>query len=191
MDMIDINKIVVSDDIFPEWFQLHIEKKASTIPWEFRERQHSPTYTEATLSYNNHTDAVDALGLSNVIHDALTIDVIPRLVSNVKITGFFGIRWNGTIKGHTPSIHRDNNDDSHTDESQWTLVYFVNHSDGDLVFYDDDQSTEIFRCKFKRGRAVIFPSNIYHRATDPVNNNLRITMAAQYYMYQQTNGHSS
>jgi hypothetical protein len=56
------------------------------------------------------------------------------------------------------------------------------------LFYADDQTTEIMRCKYKKGRAVLFPSNIYHRATDPTVNNLRITFAAQYYMYRQFKG---
>lgn len=189
MDMIDTNKIFIVDDAFPDWFQLFIEKKSSTVPWEFRERVHSPTYTEATLSYfchqNTHTDIVDTQGIVDVMHDALTADLIPRVVPNVKITGFFGMRWNGTIKGHRPSIHRDSHDDMHDNETQWTMVYFVNHSDGDLVFYEDDKTTEIKRCEYKRGRAVIFPSNIYHGAIDPVGNNLRITFAAQYYMHQE------
>jgi hypothetical protein len=186
--MIDINKIFIVDDAFPEWFQMHIEKRARLLPWEFRERVHTPTYTESTLSYNNHNDPTDKIGMTEIINDALTADLIPRTIPDIKITGFFGVRWNGTIKGHCPSIHRDNNDDSHTDESQWTIVYFVNESDGDLLFYADDQTTEIMRCKYKKGRAVLFPSNIYHRATDPTVNNLRITFAAQYYMYRQFKG---
>lgn len=183
--MIDLNKIFIVDDAFPDWFHQYIERRARVIPWEFRERVHTPDYTESSLSYNNHNNPNDPISMSEIINDALTLDVIPTVMPNVKITGFFGIRWNGTIKGHCPSIHRDNNDDSHEFESQWTIVYFVNESDGDLLFFDDDQTTEIMRCEYKRGRAVIFPSNIYHRATDPVNNNLRITFAAQYYMYQQ------
>ena len=186
--MIDTNKIFTVDDIFPHWLQIHIERKASTIPWEWRERVHSPTYTESVLAYNHHKEGTDPLGLLNLIHDALTIDIIPKTIPNINITGFFGMKWNGTIKGYIPCVHSDNYDPSHENESQWTVIYFVNDSDGDLLFFDDDQTTEIARCVYKKGRACIFPSNIYHRATDPTKNNLRITLAAQYYMHQGPSG---
>lgn len=186
--MIDINKIFILDNAFPEWLRDHIDRKTSSIPWEWRERVHSPTYTECVLAYNHHTEGTDPTGVLNLIHDALTADIIPKTVPNVRITGFFGMKWNGTIKGYIPCVHRDNYDNSHENESQWTVIYFVNDSDGDLVFFDDDQTTEIFRCKYKQGRMCIFPSNIYHRATDPKHSNLRITLAAQYYMYQHLVG---
>ena len=181
MDLIDTSKIFIVDNAFPDWMQLHIEKRAKTIPWEWRENHISPDYSEAMLAYmsyqNGYNSITDKLEIVNIVHDAISADVIPNNAPGVELTGFFGLRWNGVIKGHKPSVHRD-----WTDDSQWTLVYFVNHSDGDLVFYEDDQTTEVYRCTYKRGRAVIFPSNIFHGATAPTISNLRITMAAQYYV---------
>lgn len=181
MDVIDTDKIFIVDDIFPHWLQNYIEKRANTIPWEIRENKISSEYTETTLSYlsyqNGHTNGPDILELVNIIHEVLSADVIPKNAPGVELTGFFGLRWNSVIKDHPPSTHRD-----WVDSSQWTIVYFVNYSDGDLVFYDTDQTTEIKRCEYKRGQAAIFPSNIYHSATSPITNDLRITMAAQYYV---------
>ena len=178
MDITD--NIIIVDDAFPKWFQQHIENAASHIPWEFRENLVSPDRMEATLaymSYQNGFNFTDRLNIAGVVHDAMSAGLIPENVTGAEIQGFFGLRWNGVMKGHEPNIHRD-----HTDDSQWTIVYFVNHSDGDLTFYKDDQTTKILTCEYKRGRAVIFPSNIYHGAQAPTTSNLRITMAAQYYM---------
>jgi hypothetical protein len=185
--MIDISRIHVVNDTFPKWLENYIEKRANTILWETRENKIDSDYTETTLSYlsyqNGYNNPPDKLELINLIHEVLSADVVPKNTSDIELTGFFGLRWNGVIKDHPPSTHRD-----WADASQYTIVYFVNHSDGDLVFYEDDQTTEIFRCVYKRGRAVIFPSNIYHGATAPTVSNLRITMAAQYYV--EYHGHS-
>ena len=178
MDLID--NIFIVDDAFPEWFQTHLENKASVIPWEFRENQVSANRKEATLAYMSYQDGFnfsDRLNIAGLVHDAMSVGLVPNNVPGAQIKGFFGLRWNGVMKWHEPNIHRD-----HTDDSQWTIVYFVNHSDGDLKFYEDDQTTEILTCKYKRGRAVVFPSNIYHGAQAPTTTNLRITMAVQYYM---------
>ena len=185
--MINTSKIFVVDNTFPEWLQNYIEKRANTIPWEQRINVISADYTEHALAYmsyqNGYNNPPDALEIVNIMHEVLSADVIPKNAPGVELTGFFGLRWNGITKGNRPSTHRD-----WIDESQWTIVYFVNHSDGDLVFYDDDQTTEVFRCVYKRGRSVIFPSNIYHGAIGPAANDLRITMAAQYYV--EYHGHS-
>jgi hypothetical protein len=66
---------------------------------------------------------------------------------------------------------RDNPVESgiHTDLDFNHLVclYYVNDTDGDTIFYNNDLKTEIKRTSPKKGRVVIFNGTIPHSATTP------------------------
>jgi hypothetical protein len=98
----------------------------------------------------------------------LEIDYIKRIKSNL----------NTLIPGYT----KNNIQIPHIDYGHnWTenpnliysLIYYVNDSDGDTIFYDNNEK-EIFRVTPKRGKAVLFKSNILHTACNPVNTDKRI-----------------
>jgi hypothetical protein len=61
-----------------------------------------------------------------------------------------------------------------------TMLYYVNDSDGDTVFYNEyypsDKVTEQQRVKHSQGTAVIFNSNQYHASSCPVNTKSRLTI---------------
>ena len=63
----------------------------------------------------------------------------------------------------------------HVDMSQPHLVclYYVNDSDGDTIFFDDN-GKEIKRASPKKGRVVLFDGSIYHSAGIPQNNHRAI-----------------
>ena len=65
----------------------------------------------------------------------------------------------------------------HTDQSYPHLVflYYANDSDGDTVFYEQDQKTEITRVSPKKGRAVIFDGSIPHSGSTPTKSE-RVTI---------------
>ncbi len=48
----------------------------------------------------------------------------------------------------------------------WVCLYYVNDSDGDTIFYDNNQN-EIKRTTPKKGRMVLFDGSIYHSASTP------------------------
>jgi hypothetical protein len=47
------------------------------------------------------------------------------------------------------------------------FLYYVNDSDGDTVFFKDDEKTEIKRVTPKKGRGVFFDGSIKHCSTRP------------------------
>ena len=60
-------------------------------------------------------------------------------------------------------------DTIHTDMdfNHWVFLYYVNDSDGDTVFFKDDEKTEIKRVTPKKGRGVFFDGSIKHCSTRP------------------------
>ena len=65
-------------------------------------------------------------------------------------------------------------------ENRKTLLYYVNDSDGDTIFYNEyypsNKVTEQQKVKHSQGTAVIFDSNQYHASCCPVNTKIRLTI---------------
>ena len=64
-------------------------------------------------------------------------------------------------ENHQP-IHIDD-----TSENMNSLIYYINDSDGDTLFFDEKENV-INRVSPKKGRAVLFNSNIKHAACNPI-----------------------
>ena len=64
------------------------------------------------------------------------------------------------------SIHKDY---PHLDIVQDVCLYYVNDSDGDTIFYDENE-TEVKRVTPKKGRVVFFDGSYYHSASSPSKN---------------------
>lgn len=104
------------------------------------------------------------------------IDMLHRIKTNMLVKDVSTI---GTY--HPPHI------DSAT-ENVFSMVYYVNDSDGDTIFFDrlvdgnstDTQQhiglTEIGRVSPKKGRAVIFNSNRFHSSSNPIVNDRRVVI---------------
>ena len=69
---------------------------------------------------------------------------------------------------HMPSFN-PGLDDIHVDIEipHQVFLYYVNDSDGDTVFFKDDEKTEIKRVTPKKGRGVFFNGLIKHCSTRP------------------------
>ena len=53
------------------------------------------------------------------------------------------------------------------DLPHWVCLYYVNDSDGDTIFYEDDKKTEIKRVSPKKGRIAFFDGTIWHSGSKP------------------------
>ncbi len=53
-----------------------------------------------------------------------------------------------------------------------SLLYYVNDSDGDTIFFDDKLNVTT-RISPKRNRAIIFDSHILHTGSNPIKNQMR------------------
>ena len=174
------DNILILENIFPKWFQQSIGTSCESMPWghlhtgsylDEDTREHSFTkllYSADSKVYDDH------LNLIKYVNDALTLDVIPSVILDVSILEFTRARANATLAGYKLNPHIDN----HPNQKLWTLVYYVNDSSGDTVFYDE-QKNEVKRSPFKKGNAVLFPSHYWHNADMP-DNGLRISLGYVY-----------
>jgi hypothetical protein len=80
-----------------------------------------------------------------------------------------------------PGDGNPNNRHTDFDFPHKTIVYYVNDSDGDTVFYSGNDI--VYRCKPEKNKAVIFDGLIEHSSTCPVECNRRIVMNMNYRNY--------
>jgi len=96
--------------------------------------------------------------------------------TNMRDKSIFRIRANlsvpqpGNEKDHMLPPHKDE-----LDENYYSLLYYVNDSDGDTLFFKDDFEL-IERVSPKKGRCVIFNSSIYHCGQLPIKSDKRIVI---------------
>lgn len=72
------------------------------------------------------------------------------------------------------ALHMDSNDKDYL-----SFLYYVNDSDGDTCFYNED-GTIMQKVTPKENTGVLFNSNILHRATPPINTDARIVINSMF-----------
>lgn len=84
-----------------------------------------------------------------------------RVKANLKFNN------NNSYKDHHNTPHKDREDDS------YAILYFVNRTDGDMFFFPDGN---VKRISPKKGRFVLFKSNLSHCGQHPINSKVRCTI---------------
>ena len=90
--------------------------------------------------------------------------------SNIKI---LRCKFNFLPKGIDSTYHYPHIDDS--EEDVITALYYVNDSDGDTYFFDNELNITNTMTP-KKGRMVFFDSNKLHSSSSPIDNDYRIVM---------------
>jgi len=114
---------------------------------------------------------------SDYAHFVLPIIPIIENMTNKKLEKIHTIHANLTLNHgmqHNGLIHKDmtNLTDTKT-AKRYAAVFYIDDSDGDTVFYDDNQKTEIHRQTPLSNSIIIFPANTYHSAFLPTQNPIR------------------
>ena len=119
-------------------------------------------YVQEKGSISNHTSRVE-----NVLkyNDTNTKEIfIDRIKSNLNV--------------NLTDYKEDNYQPPHMDsplEMFQSLLYYVNDSDGDTYFFDEDLNI-IDTVSPKKNRAIVFPSNMIHAGSNPIKNSLRMVI---------------
>jgi|TARA_A100001015_G_scaffold304_1_gene433 hypothetical protein len=181
----DPNKIFEIENPFPQWLVSYIENQTKDVDWKFvnvpEEDEQDGNYKTPALFTNvmyctssNILD--DHKELSNMLHTALTMDIIPKYIPDAHVNQVTRTRLNGTVQGVYYGPH---NDVRNGQPGLWTFVYYVNDADGDTVFFSDDGKTEMKRTKYKKGNGVLFPAHYWH-TMDVTSVPLRVSIGMTY-----------
>ena len=179
--------ITVLDNILPSRLEDEIQHAFEHVdtPWRYSEGTYASNGNDTFLRSNEVEEAQyvhmpfyegEASPLWSLMHTPLYF-VEKEL--NLRITNIQRCKVN--VLTQTPAYDPTKNHPVHPDrkDTGWhSAIYYVTDGDGDTIFTDkvypciDDYSI-IKRVSPKKGRFVIFPSNIYH-ASSPTTSKRRI-----------------
>ena len=174
----------VLDDFLPEHYKNALENimLSENFAWYLNKN----TVSESYKNPYGVDKTTDSMQLTHVIfndskvnseHYGLTSLLGHHLMlkENVDTSGLIRIKANlNTIavdypEGHHYSTHID----LPKDFSGITCIYYVNDSDGDTIFFEEDGITEIERVSPKKGRLVYFDSDTPHAGCPPKEHQVR------------------
>lgn len=147
-----------------------------------------PWYWRSSSTYGIYKEGKDYQFVHIIYHENTAYSEIFELARNIlfeiemqlgiTIKDLYKIKANLT----TPSAlsEEDLNDAIHidmgkSDKEYYTLVYYVNDSDGDTIIYDDNKNVVKHKSP-QKGSAIFFPSHTWHRHTPPKSHKRRIVL---------------
>jgi hypothetical protein len=196
-------KYIVLDDFAPLSYQQHLEEvfyhQLQGPMWSFgtattggnEENIFKPFVSDFEVSEGPQLICV-AFADNQIVHQTW-FDLRPLLwflemkLPSIKINGTERCKvnlnpLNETWKDRISTPHSDTPTYS---KNRYTLIYYIKDSDGDTVLFD--QKYESFkknkvsltvcgRIAPKKGRAILFPSDLLHSGTNPVDHDCRIVV---------------
>tara|TARA_R110000772_G_scaffold263080_1_gene382620 strand:- start:62 stop:613 length:552 start_codon:yes stop_codon:yes gene_type:complete len=160
----------------------NIQEQLELIDWIKRECAGHTFHLTSLYTKNFPTkNTIDYPQFVNVIFGKNKIDrpfLFPHVYSLLHLNKLSN-KFIDRIKINTTFPYPKNNKDMygpiHTDSTSKksiSIIYYVNNSDGDTLFFDEELNI-IKRVSPRQGRAVVFHSNIKHAASCPINSKYR------------------
>ena len=153
--------IEVYDNVFDLDFQNQIEDSCFDLPYSFSTTSTTLTKNQPYCPIFGHvflpTRKYSTDFFNNIAYRLSTIIKKP-IIEIPQGRVWIQIPNNG-MPIHPP--HTD------LDFPHWVCLYYVNDSDGDTIFFKDDQKTKIKSVSPKKGRIVFFDGSIYHSSSVP------------------------
>ena len=174
--------IYVWDNFFEQEVFDDLIHKSEFVPWKYcevvSESQGNPV--ERFMTWNiyeeGHVD-FDPMNLKGIIDNTCRTRILEKL-PKADIADMKRLRFNGTMKGEgyvmwphadifgeQPSVH--------------TIVVYL-QGDGGTTIYEHKNGPELLTVDFKPNRAVMFPSQCWHRAESPKNSYFRTSLGIVY-----------
>lgn len=192
--VIDTNKIFVVDDVAPEWLHTSwVQRILTAQRWKYglaaTRRDYQRFFAIWVAQAGSHRGTRgpfegDHEGICNYFND-LWLDVhLPKIIPDAVPINIHRVHFNGQFPSNEElGLHYD-----WEDVDMWTMVYYVDGTGGDTVFFDNpapdengnlQKPKEIFRTEFKPNRAIFFPSFYWHYAENPPAG-FRISLSINY-----------
>ena len=155
--------IFVIDNAVPEWLIKSIDEQFYRVPMEWNHYSYPGSkpffgktwYNQRTGQSEQAPWAVYALG------DLIRHQVLPAVAGDAQFQHYVRINLNAYPRGYDGGAHVDFDDDV----SLWSVLYFVNDSDGTTRFYKSPTDmTPLIDAEAKKGRILMFPACYQHQA---------------------------
>ena len=173
------NNIIVIDDVISKEYQNYIEKM--NFPWHFLD--------QTTNVYEGSTDRATGFSCNILKREdkgdeyvnapfvegliPLLCEAVGKVDKDLGILQIFRIRAGMFIQNQNNIPHQSHID---RDDFHYTMLYYVNDSDGPTKFYDHKDGEVVKMVDPKKGRAVLFTGDTYHASSSPRNHSNRIVL---------------
>ena len=166
----------VIDNFLPkEFFDMIVSTVINDeFPWYYHPNSvYNTKEKEDQVSQFNHIVVYDG-NIKSFLYDAiLNIISIFKEKTELNINGIGRIKLNLltnkilTPEQHRKTIHKD------VEEDSISFILYLNDSDGDTIFYNENKTKIVNKVTPKANRCVWFKSNQWHHATPPINTSAR------------------
>jgi hypothetical protein len=178
------------ENLVPEDYKIHLQNEIlnKEFNWKWNEGISSNDtipFLSYGLSFDKQILCKDAFNLCLPIlkyfeqKSNIKIDNIIR--SRINLMFQYPIKENEIMN----SLHKDFYNIA--DYSMYSLIYYVNDSEGDNIVLDENKERIVERNSPKAGCATLFKSNMWHTAIPPVNNRKRVTIVFIFKPQQEIN----
>jgi hypothetical protein len=162
-----IEDLLLGKDLFFSWYfnpstvdLQDIIKRKNTLD--------TPQFTHVFFSdHEQENKRINSTYYYEVINILKDIDISLDKIKFFKIKANLNLNINGYKKNNHQPVHLDNYNKNYR-----SFVYYVNDSDGDTLFFDNNQNITD-RFSPKKGTGILFNSNIRHAGQNPINHYTR------------------
>jgi hypothetical protein len=177
--------VKIIDNIVPISFQNKLESiiGAGSFDWYFQEDQTYATRSAGSSGFQfTHTFWLKEQGFQRSAHLDLVTSIVYMFEdkTGVAVRELLRAKANLLVNNKLTdnqideNIHIDGRDE--VASTCMSLIYYVSDSDGDTIIWDKGRENEPTRVTPKRGRLIYFPSNLFHRPSQPVNFDRRMVI---------------
>lgn len=173
--------LIFEFDKVPNWMQLSALDQMHRFGFEYghhgaNHQDGNPYFGKLLFLKQENYETAKPHFVNNLV-DILRYDLLSEVDKEGNFIELSRIAVNGQVKGQQAAKHIDSSNDSNL----WTAIYYVNDSDGDTVFYRSLKNIdkEVYRCKYKRGKILLFHGQFVHQAMAPTTD-WRVTVGISF-----------
>lgn len=177
-------EIVVVKELLPPTQYKYLNElfDSGDFEWHYRKHVHYVEGDDDNITSDSH-GLMKMFYINNMVVNPNFDKVTPILFNLVDRLGKRLILIHRIHACLTININKDHNCYPHTDcdlpkmNSNWyTAIYYLGDSDGDTIFFEDDEKTVKHRQPFESNSAVVFNGGIKHSGMLPREHSNRIIL---------------
>jgi hypothetical protein len=179
----------IIDNLLPKRYEEHLEKLllGEQFPWFLNQWTVQPGYLKKVPEIDKNIIDVPQFTHRFFLYgdtiSPLQSELFPLLILLEKETGNSYVdrllRVKANLITKQPNFPDNYYNPAHVDDhdSNETLLYYVNDSDGDTILFNEKHGSDSLTiketCSPKRGRCILFDSSFLHSSTPPRNTEFR------------------